>query len=329
MNEQERQQNIQQLIDDVGYVSTSKDFIEEISIIYHNLESRFYDKRHPEIFSVLAPVYRRMLEKVELSNNMNVLDYGCGTGFEAAEISKFLYRKNISATIQCVDQNLKMLGICEKKLKKYVNIEYIIQKETYANLTGEYDLIITNSLVHHIYDVAGYLKKIGSLLKSNGYYLMVHEPNSSYYQNNNCVNAETELREYLSMSTIHQSLTKIRKLVKRIVQQKPNLISMLNKKMLKANRIKKGLSYFQVQGIVDIHVNHPFSDFNIGYNGFDIDSLSRMFKIPINVIDYYTYHYLGGCKRLPKYFMQKRNYLTEQFPLDGMNMAVLWKNDSN
>jgi len=88
---------------------------------------------------------------------LNILDYGCGTGYNLAFLSIF-------GTVTGADKNT----VAIKEFSKMANCCYIDLNEDLTTYYGTYDLIVALDVIEHIdYDVQA-LKDIWKLLRING-----------------------------------------------------------------------------------------------------------------------------------------------------------------
>ena len=117
----------------------------ETNKIFHKYDANDYDSKHPEIFEQLPPIYAEMCKLLPATDKLKILDFGCGTGFEAIQLLNNL--KNIEL-LYCYDISDEMLNICKKKINIdsaiFINNIYEIPKNV------EFNVLITNSLLHHL-----------------------------------------------------------------------------------------------------------------------------------------------------------------------------------
>jgi len=89
-----------------------------VNNIYHSFEASQYDRRHPEIFTQLPQFWHKMAllaQSVGPSQQWRVLDFGCGTGFEAQQILTHLGKHRI-ASLTCYDPSPEMMAECHRKI---------------------------------------------------------------------------------------------------------------------------------------------------------------------------------------------------------------------
>lgn len=117
-------------------------------------ESSSWDD-NPERVRLADDIARAISEEVALTPNIDVLDFGCGTGLLTLKLQPFV------RTVMGVDSSRGMLDVLRAKIERNslpnVRTRYldIGQGEM---LDGSYDLIVSSMTFHHI-------REIGSLLE--------------------------------------------------------------------------------------------------------------------------------------------------------------------
>src|SRR4051812_17079365 len=89
----------------------------ELNALYHAYESREYDSRHPEITRQLPAIWREMAAEVQdrqPPTGWHILDFGCGTGFEAEQLLRNFPTGSI-ASLTCYDLSPDMLARCRER----------------------------------------------------------------------------------------------------------------------------------------------------------------------------------------------------------------------
>ena len=100
------------------------------------------------------------------NNNYDILDVGCGYGLIGISLARIL-----NSRVLMSDINKRALHLTKKNIKHNKVSAQAIESDTYDNITGTYDLIVTNppiragkKQVYKILDGASnYLKKDGEL----------------------------------------------------------------------------------------------------------------------------------------------------------------------
>jgi 2-polyprenyl-3-methyl-5-hydroxy-6-metoxy-1,4-benzoquinol methylase len=149
--------------------------------IHHDLEASDYDISHPEIMVGDLKWYTEKLNLIGTDSNgsgMDVLDFGCGTGFVSNTMSQngFPYSKLV-----CLDPSLEMLNVARTKLNGIPNLKFVRSLDEIQNNT--FDLIAVNSVLHHFPNPGELIKTLESFLKPGGRIIGGHEPNVGFTYN--------------------------------------------------------------------------------------------------------------------------------------------------
>ena len=127
-------------------------------------------------------ISEEILKSIKETNNMNALEYGCGTGL----LSFFLYQSLKSVVL--MDDSTKMLKIAKNKIKqKKIKNMKISKKNLLKNkYSRKKDLIYTLMTLHHIDDTDKIIKIFYSLLNSSGYLCIADliEEDGSFHDHN-------------------------------------------------------------------------------------------------------------------------------------------------
>ncbi len=125
--------------------------------------ARDWDKEKRHVDRSLA-IASELLRTVPLNSNMKALEFGAGTGF----LSFIL--KDRFAEITMMDNAKEMVKVAQERIAsekaKNMNVVYLdLEKEDYS---GEFDVIYTQMVLHHIINIDVILDKFYSLLKEGG-----------------------------------------------------------------------------------------------------------------------------------------------------------------
>jgi len=110
-------------------------------------------------------VARAIRETVKLSPDMDVLDFGCGTGLLTLTLQPQV------RTITGADSSQGMLDILDAKIKKQgldTVKTRLIDLDHGDRLDGQYDLVVSSMTFHHIRDVQPLLDQVARVLKPGG-----------------------------------------------------------------------------------------------------------------------------------------------------------------
>lgn len=124
----------------------------------------------------------KLIEILELSNGINVLDVGCGNGETTIE----LYRKNPTIYIDAFDISASQIKIAQEKSEIHgINenkINFYQKNAKDISYKSKYDLVFSNAAMHWLYDdPEDAYKRIFDALKPNGT-LAVHQGGAGSYK---------------------------------------------------------------------------------------------------------------------------------------------------
>jgi ubiquinone/menaquinone biosynthesis C-methylase UbiE len=119
----------------------------------------------PGRVKVVRDIAQSMLRKIILTPDMDVLDFGCGTGLLTFALQPFV------RSITGVDSSHGMLDVFKTKIKEQnlsnVKADYLdLDKDDF--LTGSYHLVISSMTLHHIKNISTLLKQFYSILLPSG-----------------------------------------------------------------------------------------------------------------------------------------------------------------
>jgi ubiquinone/menaquinone biosynthesis C-methylase UbiE len=119
----------------------------------------------PGRVKVAQDIAQSMIQEITLTPDMDVLDFGCGTGLLTFALQPFV------RSITGVDSSQGMLDVFKTKIKEqnlnHVKAEYI-DLDKGDVLTGSYHLIVSSMTLHHIKNITPLLKQFYSILLPSG-----------------------------------------------------------------------------------------------------------------------------------------------------------------
>ncbi|MEW6558504.1 MAG: methyltransferase domain-containing protein [Elusimicrobiota bacterium] len=131
---------------------------------YFDKEASKWDE-NPIYIERAKVISDEILKSIKVSNNINALEYGCGTGL----LSFFLYKSLKSIVL--MDDSSEMLKIVNNKIKqnKIKNMKTVKINLIYNRYANKHDLIYTLMTLHHIKNTEKIIEIFYSLLNKNGY----------------------------------------------------------------------------------------------------------------------------------------------------------------
>jgi ubiquinone/menaquinone biosynthesis C-methylase UbiE len=156
------------------------DRVRRINEIYHNLENAGYDRLHEDIPQFESRFWKGAAERyVDRSKPLTWLDYGAGTGFVPLAISDCLKTED---TLICCDVSREMLTVCEAKLRdRALPCRCLFEKidgKAIPAQSESVDILSVNSVLHHLFDLPGFVAECRRVLKLGGLLIVAHEPNA-------------------------------------------------------------------------------------------------------------------------------------------------------
>ena len=120
---------------------------------------------NPGRVKLASDVAAAIIRAVKLTTDMEVLDFGCGTGLLTLKLQPLV--KNITG----VDSSRGMLGALQNKIEmEALNnvLTQFVDFEKNEHATGSYELIVSSMTLHHVPDTLALFKEWFSLLRPNG-----------------------------------------------------------------------------------------------------------------------------------------------------------------
>ena len=137
-----------------------------------NTENRDFDKEaaswdeNPGRLKLAGDVARAISKRISLQHEMNVMDFGCGTGLLSMRLQQHVH------SITGIDSSQGMLDVFNAKIAKYKlkNVRtLLLDLEKGDRLEGNYDLVFCNMTLHHIKDVESLLIRFYKVIAPGGY----------------------------------------------------------------------------------------------------------------------------------------------------------------
>ena len=156
----------------------------------HESEKLFHDEKfsinHKQSYydsGFTTPILEKMMQKVGNIEGLNVLEYGCGTGWFTKRLAVMgAYVWSFDISIEAVNRTNDLLK--EENLDRHVHIEQMAGEELKYD-SNQFDLVIGSAILHHL-DLNLSLNEIKRVLKigGNAYFLepLRHNPLINFYR---------------------------------------------------------------------------------------------------------------------------------------------------
>jgi len=137
-----------------------------------NTEKRDFNKvaetwdEKPVRVNLAKDVAQSISELDILTPEMDIMDFGCGTGLLTTKLHPLVH------SITGVDSSQGMLDVFDEKIAKLKlgNIKtLLVDLEKGDSLEGSYDLILSNMTIHHIKEIKPLLLQFYKILTPGGY----------------------------------------------------------------------------------------------------------------------------------------------------------------
>lgn len=311
-----------------------------VNRIFHDVEAQHYDARHPEVHQQLPPLWREMISEAGrrlTGQPWRVLDFGCGTGFEAAEVlaAAPTFSGGPIERLACVDLSPAMIEVCRRNLAGHAaasaaTMEWSTSVHELAALPGGFNVLLTNSLLHHLPCATSLLEQVEPLLSPQAVWLAGHEPSRRYYANRACLALLADYRRWQkSPSARWRRLWDGRAWRRRVARAAQRRVSPRQETARLA--VDHGLfrrlpTPHVIDRLVDFRVAHDASEAKAG-RGLDADELATEVGSRWRPVWRRSYAYLGPYYEgsAPPAFQRQAASLAERFPDDGANFCAVWQ----
>jgi SAM-dependent methyltransferase len=160
--------------------------------------------------TMLKPAYRRFVERMGLSGNERVLDFGSGSGAEAVHLAGRLSK---GGHLTCLDISRTWLETARKRLKDYTNVSFLLGDITALNIPpGSFDSVAVHLVLHDIPAEArpAVVKELARVMKK-GARLHIREPLGDSHLGEGMTAAE--VRSLLAGAGLRETSSRFEKLV--------------------------------------------------------------------------------------------------------------------
>lgn len=163
----------------------------------------------PRRVKLAQDVVAAVCREVQLSRDMEALDYGCGSGLVTLGLQPLVGR------IVGADSSRGMLDVLKQKLRErgIANVDtQLIDLEQQERLSGGYDLIVSSMTLHHVHDVAALVGSLAQLLNPGGWLALadLESEDGSFHDDSTGVLHHGFSREFFRQVFSSNSLTGIR-----------------------------------------------------------------------------------------------------------------------
>lgn len=304
-------------VNELFYDSSNEDYNDEISKEMSETETNRWRN--------LASIF------IVSDSPKKLLDIGTGTGFVPIAISDLLSESN---EFVCSDLSNGMLNIAKENISRMKNncnckFDFVkINGDTPLKLpfdNSSFDVIMMNSVLHHIKNISNFLEEINRIIKPNGIVIIAHEPNRKFNDNLFLSLIYGLLKIFLLpklfISEVSQLLgfnQLIKKFITHSIKKKKEIVDSklisINNKLISESLIDKPLDMNEIAMITDVRDSEGFYPIEI-FSNFSLIHLETYQHIHLISI-----HYIKS-----KFINLIDKFLKNKFLNDGERFCAVYK----
>ncbi|HEX9980989.1 MAG TPA: methyltransferase [Flavobacterium sp.] len=302
-------------------------FHQQVNVIFHDIEARYYDDLHSQMWDSLQEQLNLLAHDVKKhirSSGLRLLDIGCGTGLSTELLLKSPIGKMIGH-VTLADTSSNMLKHASQRA-----IAWERPFKTYngdiSGLSDNFDVIIVCSVLHHIPDLGNFLKAINSLQSAGGILIHLQDPNGDAMNDteylNRSVQYQQERNQHIGLSTKIKNLIPLsfKGKIKRLLGKK-DYLDEVNERLLEQKIISRRMSPEEIWSVTDIHVNNlPFS-IGLGISLRQMPSWLNNYSLLASR----SYGFFGLLKsELPPHYSAVEQKLIDEANMSGRYISAAW-----
>ena len=268
-----------------------------VNELFHDLEGAEYANVHPEIFEAEGRRWDRLLDRfvARAMHPMHCIDVGCGTGFVSERVMRIMHSGD---SLICADISETMLNVCRKKFdgnERGIAIDMLkLHDESISLPDAVADLVVLNSVLHHVPNAQRFLSELTRVLKPGGLLMIGHEPNCRFWQSN--LRRQYLMAHAMVPKRLAATMLKFMGLYNGTVKQKHDVfLDELNALLLAEGTISTPLTRTDVSRLVDVH--SPTAGGIRANEGFDPFTL--LDGLPMQTMEIETYNHLSKMSDAP------------------------------
>jgi len=310
-----------------GATCRVEEFHNAVNVTFHDFESEVYDEEHRDMWQSLP-------QQIDLlagdclpywqgdSRKLDVLDIGSGTGLA----SDAVLRSKIGSRIRSID----LLDSSPSMLRRVAERARGWSIPTTSHLGyldslpvgRRYGLIITSSVLHHVPDLAAFLRSVRSVQADGGVFLHIQDPNGDFLD-------DPELRQRMAENSRRILPESVRRFSPRRVatavirrmkgQQGVGYIWKTNRTLIEKGIITSPLTVHELYSITDIHAT-------LGDQKGICISEMRSWLPDYNCIGQRSYGFFGELwASLSRTRKKEEERLIAAHALNGFHVGAAWK----
>ncbi|WP_165066844.1 class I SAM-dependent methyltransferase [Paludisphaera rhizosphaerae] len=316
-----------------GGAVTLEEFQAAINLIFHDIEATVYDVVHRRGWIDLPREFGRLARAAGLGagrRGLRLLDVGCGTGRGTALILRSPLGPRVSQ-VDLLDTSARMVEKALHRARSWpVSVASHVGSVDDLDGAGEFDLILTNSVLHHIPDPPRMLACFVELLSPGGHYFQMNEPHSDALSGKVLPERVRELSAYNAAAScslparLASGIGACRERVRRglgsirtTAGDSYAYLDQVNRALLAQGVIRVPLTEDEIWSVTDIH------DHSAG--GVGIPDMAEALD-GCELVAWHTFAFFGALRgQLPARFRRREDRLAADEDRDGSKIASVWR----
>lgn len=298
------------------------DFHNLMNQVFHDAEADVYDEVHADMWTSLPRQFELVvsdaLKAVDIDRSgLSLLDVGCGTGLSTELLLQTPLGHRVER-ITLLDTSESMLAKAGERAARWGRPTEL-SRSPLRDLTEAFDVIVICSVLHHVPDIAGFLRELPRKQRPGGLFLHLQDPNGS-----RDISIARRREKELARATRRRATDHIKRLTpRRILNRlrgvsKPRraYIERVNEILMSKGAIARSLTAEEVWRITDLHV----------YSGKGVSLEDISGALPeYRLIAARSYSYFGRLESaLPTTFRVRERELSDAGDLNGRELAAAW-----
>ncbi len=319
------------LIEPYGPRYPLAEIVQELNRIYHAIEAKQYSETHPEIYDSLPHQWHTMLTHAQgliPTEKWHVLDFGCGAGFEATQLLKNEPQRIASLT--CYDLSPEMLEECRRRIDPlFPGTRYLSNHEELKHADEPYNLLITNSLLHHLPTPLATINQLLPMLTKDAVWIAGHEPSNRFFRNDECLDVMHRYERQQRWRRILTGQSLLYRIKNILNMTQPGVSGKAAEEALRRGLFDRMPPAMVISRLVDIGVAHSIQEAVAG-RGLDYIQIQKELAETWSLEWVMTYDYLGPYSKNKLSAKQTRicQQLADKYSQDGSHFSTIWKRRS-
>jgi len=209
-----------------------------------------------------------------------------------------------------------------------------VTPELLSEVREPYDIVVTHSLLHFVYEFRPLCRLIQNLVAPGGAYVMANEHNSRFWANPECVQQMKHVAAAESRGKRWRKLldpARYWRRIQRLGRTQPSWCARINEILRDRFHLTAELTQKEVARIIDPYMPDPYSgECPIGKDGMNWVDLENgpLAQMRLERVVTSGYVMRSNPERLPEEWRAIDQSLSAKFPLDGCSYTALWRKNA-